>query len=232
MFTPYIGSIVPSHDYAYYGHAAFGERLNEVQVGTFVAKLFTSGVPGMFVSGRVGYGFVEKVLDISHNRSIGDLEVGYFVTPSFRAFAMTNGQYTHGGIDLPVGGVVRAAAPVSAGSRRHSTRSLPQCGGGFAYSISDSFDIFGSFSRQVAGRNGHALNRGDHHRRKLEFQSPIESGFDRCRRGRTVIRVCQDDCQAGGLARPLYLSEIRGVMACHCGTIAFRSTQTPVRVGT
>ncbi len=33
-------------------------------------------------------------------------------------------------------------------------------GGGFAYSITDSLDMFGSFLREVAGRNGHVLNRG------------------------------------------------------------------------
>ena len=38
VFTPYIGSIVPSHDYAFYGHSAAGERLRELQVGTFVAS--------------------------------------------------------------------------------------------------------------------------------------------------------------------------------------------------
>src|SRR5262245_34471674 len=54
VLTPYVGSIVPSHGYAFYGHAAAGANLNELQVGTFIAKLFTSGVPGMFVSGRVG----------------------------------------------------------------------------------------------------------------------------------------------------------------------------------
>jgi len=57
------------------------QRPSRLQVGTFIAKLFTSGVPGMFVSSRIAYGFVEKVLDISHNRSMADLEVGYFVTP-------------------------------------------------------------------------------------------------------------------------------------------------------
>jgi hypothetical protein len=160
VITPYVGSIIPSHDYPYYGHAAAGERLKELQVGAFVAKLFTSGVPGMFVSSRVAYGFVEKVQDISHNKSMGDLELGYFVTPSFRAFAMTNGAYTHGGIDFPVEGL--PAVPL----RYQPVHDIVQrvnylhAGGGFAYSISDSVDVFGSFSRLVAGRNGHALNRG------------------------------------------------------------------------
>src|SRR5215208_1441737 len=31
VITPYVGSIVPSHAYPYYGHAAAGERLRELQ---------------------------------------------------------------------------------------------------------------------------------------------------------------------------------------------------------
>jgi hypothetical protein len=160
VITPYLGSVVPSHDYAYYGHAAFGEQLNELQVGTFIAKLFTSGVPGMFVSSRIAYGFVEKVQDISHNRSMADLEAGYFVTPSFRAFGMVNGQRTHGGIDFPMNGLAGLPVelrPVHDVIQRVNYVNL---GAGLAYSLNDSFDIFGSFLREVAGRNGHVLNRG------------------------------------------------------------------------
>jgi len=160
VITPYVGSVVPSHDYPYYGHAAFGEQLNEIQVGTFIAKLFTSGVPGMFVSSRIAYGFVEKVQDISHNRSLVDLEAGYFVTPSFRAFGMMNGQHSFGGIDFPLtgqAGLPAALLPVHDVIQRVNFVNL---GGGIAYSITDSFDMFGSFLRQVDGRNGHMLNRG------------------------------------------------------------------------
>jgi len=160
VITPYVGSVVPSHDYAFYGHSAFGEQLNELQVGTFVAKLFTSGVPGMFVSSRIAYGFVEKVQDISHNRGMADLELGYFVTPSFRAFGIANVQKTYGGIDFPITGQAGLPAqlrPVHDVIQRVNYLNL---GGGMAYSLTDSFDLFGSFLRAAAGRNGHVLNRG------------------------------------------------------------------------
>ena len=162
VLTPYIGSIVPSHGYAFYGHAAPGERLHELQVGAYAAKLVTSGpLAGLFLSGRAGYGFVEKVEDVSHNRTTGSFEVGYFLTPSFRAFGMLDGQYTHGGIDFPRTGGMRALPP-----RYQPVHDIIQrvhnvhAGAGFSYSISDSVDAFASFSRSVAGRNGHALNRG------------------------------------------------------------------------
>jgi hypothetical protein len=160
VITPYVGSVMPSHDYAYYGHAAPGQRLREVQVGVYAAKLFDRGLPGLFISGRYGYGFVEKVLDVSHNRSLADLEVGYFFTPRFRAFTMANGGYTHGGIDFPVGGPF--ALPPQYWFNHDQVQKVHhlQLGGGASFSITDSFDIFGSFTRLVAGRNGHALDRG------------------------------------------------------------------------
>ena len=160
VITPFIGTVVPSHDYQYYGHAAFGERLNELQVGAYIAKLFTRGVPGVFISSRIGYGFVEKVQDIKHNRSVGDLEVGYFLSPSLRAFGMASGQYTHGGVNFPITG------PSGLPLKYQPVHDIIQrvhyvnAGAGLAYSLKDSLDIFGSFSREVTGRNGHVLNRG------------------------------------------------------------------------
>jgi hypothetical protein len=32
VLTPFVGSIVPSHDYAYFGHSAVGRDLKELQV--------------------------------------------------------------------------------------------------------------------------------------------------------------------------------------------------------
>lgn len=161
VVTPYIGTIVPSHSYAFYGHAARGQQLRELQVGVYTAKLLDRGLPGLFVSGRYGFGFVEKVMDISHNRSVGDVEVGYFFSSAFRAFLTAHGQYSHGGIDFPTSGGLAALPPQYRINHDQIQRvHALDLGAGAAYSISDSVDVFGSFSRLVAGRNGHAVNRG------------------------------------------------------------------------
>jgi hypothetical protein len=158
--TPYIGTVMPSHNYEFFAHSAPGERLNELQLGAYAAKLFDRGIPGLFVAGRYAYGFTEQVLDISHNRSLADLEVGYFITPSFRAFVMGGAQYTHGGIDLPPVGGLAALPPQYRGVHDQIDRAHHlNLGGGAAYSLTDSVDLFGSFVRTVAGRNEHALNR-------------------------------------------------------------------------
>jgi hypothetical protein len=197
VITPYIGSIVPSHDYAFYGHAAPGQRLREVQVGVYAAKLLDRGLPGLFISGRYGFGFVEQVLDISHNRSIADLEIGYFFSPAFRAFATSHGLYTHGGIDFPNGGLPALPAvfrPVHDQIQRVHSLSL---GGGAAYSLTDSMDVFGSFSREVAGRNGHAMDRGitigasGTFRRARQAASPAAASLTQKREGSLLRCICQ-----------------------------------------
>jgi len=161
VITPYVGSIMPSHDYAYYGHAAPGQDLREVQVGVYAAKLVERGLPGLFISGRYGYGFVEKVVNVSHNRSLADLEVGYFFNSRFRAFTMANAGYTHGGIDFPQTGGIAALPPEyrTDHDRIQKVHHLDM-GGGAAFSLTDNLDVFGSFAKMVAGRNGHALNYG------------------------------------------------------------------------
>ena len=161
VLTPYIGTTVPSHGYEYFAHSAPGEQLRELQVGTFVAKMFDRGLPGAFVSGRVAYGFAEKVLDISHNRTMADVELGYFLSSSLRAFGMFSGQYTHGGIDLPPVGGLAALPALYRGVHDQIDRAHHvNLGGGAAYSISDSMDVFGSFVATATGRNEHALQRG------------------------------------------------------------------------
>ena len=162
VITPYVGSVVPSHNYAFYGHAAPGQQLNELQVGVYAAKLFERGLPGLFVSGRYGFGFVEKVLDISHNRSLGDLEVGYFFNvPVPRVH---DGQRR----------VTRTAASTFPSQRacRHCRPSTGSITIRFSACTTSTWvaarpsrsptrsTSFGSFSKLVAGRNGHALDRG------------------------------------------------------------------------
>jgi hypothetical protein len=160
VLTPYIGTVVPSNNYEFFAHSAPGEQLNELQVGAYVAKLFDRGIPGTFVSGRVAYGFVEEVLDVSHNRTMADLEVGYFFTPSFRAFVMGNAQYTHGGIDIPLAGLAALAPQFRPVHDQIDRAHHLNLGAGAAYSVTDSVDVFGSFVRTVMGRNEHAVNRG------------------------------------------------------------------------
>ena len=157
--TPFIGTSVPSHEYTAFAHAAAGQDLKLLQVGMSAAKLLDTVVPGLFVQGRYAYGFSQTVLDISHNRSNADLEVGYFVTPRLRLLALATSQYTHGGIDLVPNGKV-VLGNLYQYHDQVSRINFLDLGGGVTFALTDRIDVFGSLLRTVAARNGHAVDHG------------------------------------------------------------------------
>jgi hypothetical protein len=162
VVTPFVGSIMPSHDYPYFVHSGFGRDLREVQVGASAAKLFEKGVPGLLIQARYAYGFVEQVVDISHNRSLASLEAAYFATPKLRLLALSSGEITHGGIDF-YGATISRALLTTEQFIHHDQivrENLLSLGGGASYSLTESFDVFGSLMHTVAQRNGHELDRG------------------------------------------------------------------------
>jgi hypothetical protein len=165
VITPYVGTIVPSHEYIYFAHSAVGRDFRQLQLGLYAAKLLDAVVPGLFVSGRYSYGFNERILDISHNQSNVDLEVGYFVKSELRLFALGTGQVTHGGIDFPNpsvwGGLPGGLPPLLFAHHDQIGRdNWLNVGVGAAYSLIPSVDLFGSVIHTVTGRNMHELEYG------------------------------------------------------------------------
>ena len=159
MVTPFIGSLVPSHDYEYFAHSAAGRRLNELQMGVSIGHLLQQGVPGLFVQGRYAFGIVEQTLDIRPNHSNLDFEIGYFVTSSLRVFALGAGQLTHDGIDVfppAISALMLTPAQISHHDQIDRVNYL-KVGAGASIDLGERFGVFGSYSTQVAGRNGHEL---------------------------------------------------------------------------
>jgi hypothetical protein len=164
VLTPFVGSIVPSHDYTYLAHSAAGRDLKELQAGILASKLLDALAPGLFVQGRYSYGFTQQVLDISHNHSNMDLEVGYFVTPRLRVLALGTGQVTHGGIDIDPPSCQLCPPPLPALIVLHHDQitrdNYLNLGGGVGYTLNERLDLFGSMIHTVAARNGHAIDYG------------------------------------------------------------------------
>jgi hypothetical protein len=156
--TPFVGSILPSHAYTTFAHAAPGRDLRELNIGVSAARMLDSWVPGLFVQASYSYGFTQQVLDIAHNRSIVDVEAGYFVTPKLRLIGLGSGQITHGGIDVTVDiGFDPVRFPVHDQITKDNFLNL---GGGAAFSLNDRFDVYGSVIHTMAARNIHAIDYG------------------------------------------------------------------------
>jgi len=158
--TPFIGSSVPSHAYEYFAHAAYGTRVRELEIGSYVARMVGPALPGAFVQARYSYAFAQKIENVSHNRSSLDVEVGYFVRPTLRVFVLGAGQKTHGGIDTPDAGWRAMPANLAPHHDRIARLDMLDVGGGAQLSVTDSLDLFGSLVTTLAGRNAHALSRG------------------------------------------------------------------------
>ena len=66
--APYVGAVIPTHDYTTFGHSAPGRGLNEYWVGAYAAMSLNEWIPRTYVQLRGNYAFVEEVLDIAHDR--------------------------------------------------------------------------------------------------------------------------------------------------------------------
>jgi hypothetical protein len=158
--TPFIGTSVPSHGYEYFAHSAYGTRVRELEVGSYVARMIGARLPGVFVQARYSYAFSQRIAGVDHNRSNLDVEVGYFVRPALRVFVLGTGQKTHGGIDTPDAGWRAMPADLAPHHDRIARLEMLDVGGGAQFSVTRSVDVFGSFVKSLAGRNSHALARG------------------------------------------------------------------------
>ena len=108
-----------------------------------------------------GFAFMEKTLDIRPNSSNLDVELGYFVSPRLRVFGMAAGHYSHDGIDLPVPPIARVT--LTPEELIHHDQIVQEhffnLGVGTSFSLTESLDLFGSYVKQMAGRNTHEVDR-------------------------------------------------------------------------
>jgi hypothetical protein len=95
--TPSVSFGMPSHNYAYQGEAVLGLNLKELRIAVDAGHRFDR-MPRLSVSGRYSYAFVEKIADLSINRSNFAIEPTYVVARKLTASAVFTWQRTHGGL--------------------------------------------------------------------------------------------------------------------------------------
>jgi hypothetical protein len=156
VFTPYFRAVIPSNNYPYFAHSAAGRDLREYHLGANFGRRLDPILPKAYLQARYSYAFVERVLGIAPNRSNAEFELGYFLTPRFSLLGMGQWMYTHSGVDFvwPLfhGGLV---GDQWIHHDQIGKSSLLDLGGGFAYAVTPSWQVFFSAARSVEGRNGH-----------------------------------------------------------------------------
>jgi hypothetical protein len=158
--TPFAGSVMPSHNYDYFAHAAPGSHLNEFQFGVSAAKMLDSLVPGLLVQGTLGYALTGEIAGFNPNRTTADLEAGYFVTPKFRVLGLATAQYVADGIDMVANARVVLPGIYYEHHDQITRDNFLNLGMGAAFSLNERMDFYGSLVHTVAKRNGHAVDYG------------------------------------------------------------------------
>jgi Putative MetA-pathway of phenol degradation len=153
-FAPYVGIVIPLHDYPTLGHATPGRGLNEQLVGFYAAKSLDQWLPRTYVQMRYTYAFVEKRAGVSHDRSNADFEIGFFPDPRWSVRALASWQHTHGGIDVPI----PVTSPLFPFHDQLVRERYVQIGAGVAWSVTDRLSTYLLYKQSVSGANGHRIN--------------------------------------------------------------------------
>ncbi len=152
--SPYVGAVVPTHDYTTFGHSAPGRGLNEVWLGAYAAVSLNEWIPRTYVQVRGNYAFVEEVENISHDRINAVLEIGYFFNPSWNIRAIVSEQWTDGGINVPV----PPTDPLFPVHDKLAADEFVNVGGGATWAINDRMSIYGLYMESIEGTNAHKVD--------------------------------------------------------------------------
>jgi hypothetical protein len=162
IVTPTLAAGTPSHDYAYQGEAVIGRQLNELRLGAEASYRLDAVSRNVTISGRYTYAFVQKVIDVSTNRSNASAALDYRIGHSWSVGAFLAWQRTHGGLRagslppsaFPVPGDINTPDRIAEHDRllrdnRTHVGAQASCRVGQA-------DVFGSFTYFATGTDTHA----------------------------------------------------------------------------
>jgi hypothetical protein len=152
--APYVGAVVPTHDYTTFGHSAPGRGLNEYWAGFYGAMSLNEWIPRTYVQLRGNYAFVEEVMDVAHDRINATLEVGYFPTPTWNVRLLLSEQWTNGGIDVPI----PQTDPRFPHHDQLAAEEFTAVGGGATWVVNERFSVYAFYMQAIEGTNAHKVD--------------------------------------------------------------------------
>jgi hypothetical protein len=149
--TPSVSFGVPSHNYTYLGEATLGRNLNEVRLNLDAGQRLDAISSRLSVSGHYSYAFVEKVLDMSNNRSNIAIETAVLATRKLFVRGILAWQLSHGGLRSNEFTTEEEGMQFDRIIRDNNF----QLSGGLSYSF-PGFDAFFSYIHFASGTDTHA----------------------------------------------------------------------------
>lgn len=157
--APFIGAIVPTHNYEFRGHSAPGRRNKALQVGGGVGRGLGPLLPTAYVQSLYAFSLVERVEGTSVNRSNLDVEAGYAVAPSLTIIVSGALQRTHGGLLFPLSRHYEGEhlEHIFSFHDRIARANHFLMSSGATVSINPTLAVYGSVVWTVSGQNTHSV---------------------------------------------------------------------------
>lgn len=149
VVTPLTGFVLPVANYETTAHTAVGTGKWEIPVGVSLGAPFGKTRPVVYLVATGAYSFVEKIHDMSTNRTNAAMEVGGFPHPKVTLRLYGAWQNTHGGIDWTEITTEQMGEDHDAAA----DADYWAAGAGVAWSINPSFDLYASYSQILSGSN-------------------------------------------------------------------------------
>jgi hypothetical protein len=151
--APFVGVIIPTHDYETVGEAVPGRDRRELQLGASVSAMLDPVIPGAYVHARYSYGASERIQDLPYTHSNIDLEGGHAVTSRVSLRGLVSWQIAH------KGPTAEELAPDWQHHDRFIASSYVNLGGGPSVSLTRAVDIYALWVAAVAGDSGAHVSR-------------------------------------------------------------------------
>lgn len=155
--APYVGAVIPTHDYVTLGHSAPGRGLNEFWVGTYAAMSLNEWIPRTYVQVRANYAFVEEVVGVAHDRINAMVEIGYFPTPSWNVRLIYSQQWTNGGINVPVNPAQPDFEELNEHHDQLTAEEFISVGGGATWVVNERISVYAFYLQALEGTNAHKV---------------------------------------------------------------------------
>ena len=156
--APYVGAVIPTHDYTTFGHSAPGRGLNEYWVGAYAAMSLNEWIPRTYVQLRGNYAFVEEVVGVEHDRINAVLEIGYFPSPAWNVRVMVSEQWTDGGINVPVDPAKPDSEELFLHHDQLAAEEFVAVGGGATWIVNERVSVYAFYLQAIEGTNAHKVD--------------------------------------------------------------------------
>ncbi|MGH9387034.1 MAG: hypothetical protein ACRD2N_22420 [Vicinamibacterales bacterium] len=152
VVTPVVGVTIPSHDYRTVGEASPGQNRLALQTGVNAGRLLEPFLPSAYVHARYTYSFVQRLYDVSLDRSNAEFEAGYAVNHLLSVRGLAAWSRTHGGLSYDE---TLTDTFLFLDHDRLLASRYWHLGAGATVALTDSIDLDAAVLKFVAGADTH-----------------------------------------------------------------------------